>query len=461
MVRLARLDGDKMERALAFVSLLVVNHTGFTVASDVKHSDEIWKSGGCTVPFGALPYPEQPLILVPGTVKFWHPVDETREILFPMGSPVELVCQEGFRLFPEKRAIRIDCVSEDSFSHDGKTYRMQDLACTSYWLSSARTTQERCHNESVIVNVGFELSATRWVNVYDVCYNEQLYHTHFVRHYMHRANGGYQSGNPRPGWYQGAYYTQVNINNLYTVNKQRETIATILGSQQRADALVQNTANGIYMARGHIAARADFIYGTEQNATFWFLNAAPQWQNFNGINWERVESSIRDFVGARDLPLTVYSGTYGVQKQADGNGDYREIWLDFDATEGRRRAPAPALYYKILHDERNNAGIAIVGVNNVHVPLDVVLGEYVVCKDIGDEVEWIDWQRKNLTIGYCYACEVNEFNNAIGKPHPQLNVAKRLTSAAGMVRPLWAALLAILGLYGVFGSALRSALNVD
>uniref|UniRef100_A0A182YBI7 DNA/RNA non-specific endonuclease/pyrophosphatase/phosphodiesterase domain-containing protein n=1 Tax=Anopheles stephensi TaxID=30069 RepID=A0A182YBI7_ANOST len=420
-----------------------------------------YASGGCTVPFASLPYPAQPLILIPGSEKFWHPQDETRQILFPTSAPVELVCRDGFILFPEKRSITIECVANDTFAYDGNHYPMVELACTSYWLSSARTTQERCFNGSSIVNVGFNLAANRWVNVFDVCYDESLYHTHFVRHHMNRANGGYQSGNPRPSWYQGAYYEEVNINTLYTVNRQRETMAIILNSQPRADELVQNTSNGIYMARGHIAARADFVYGTEQNATFWFLNAAPQWQNFNGINWERVESSIRDFLGQRDLEVTVYSGTYGVQKLADGNGDYREIWLDFDPTEGRRRAPAPMLYYKILHDERNNAGIAIVGVNNVHIPTELILREYVLCKDIGDQVEWIDWQRTNVTIGYCYACEVNAFNAAIGNPHPNLNVAKLLTSGAGkrFAQSLWA-MMAGLGLHGVL-FFVRSALRVQ
>ncbi|XP_049289773.1 uncharacterized protein LOC125767338 [Anopheles funestus] len=450
-----------LSQVLAISCLVVVSHLLVAVARDVPVSEDIFKSGGCTVPFASLPYPEQPLILIPGSEKYWYPQDETRQILFPMSAPVELVCQQGFRLFPEKRSITVECVSNDTFSYDGQTYPMQVLACTSYWLSSARNTEERCFNGSVIVNVGFELSANRWVNVFDVCYDEMLYHTHFVRHRMNRANGGYQSGNPRPSWYQGVYYEGVNINTLYTVNKQRETIAVILNSQSRADELVQNTNNGIYMARGHIAARADFVYGTEQNATFWFLNAAPQWQNFNGVNWERVESSIRDFVGERDMELTVYSGTYGVQKLADGNGDYQEIWLDFDPTEGRRRAPAPMLYYKILHDERNNAGIAIVGVNNVHVPIELILREYVPCKDIGDQVEWIDWQRTNVTIGYCYACEVNAFNAAIGKPLPQLNVAKLLTSGAAkrFVHSLWAT-FAGLGLHGVL-FFVRSALRVS
>ncbi|XP_050090538.1 uncharacterized protein LOC126574394 [Anopheles aquasalis] len=440
-------------KILAAVYLLSCVAGSFTVLARTAPSEAevVPFAVSCSVNFTALPGPEQPLILIPKTEKFYYPVDETRKIEFTKGQSVELVCRDGFKVFPTIREITVECDSGDQFLYGGTPYTFSDLSCTNYWLSSARVTQQRCFNDSVVVQVGFNLaSSNRWVNVFDVCYDEKLYHTHYVLHKMTRANGGYQSGNPRPGWFQGDFYQEVNINTLYTVNKQRETLAIILGSQARADELVQTTANGIYMARGHIAARADFVYGTEQNATFWFLNAAPQWQNFNGVNWERVESSIRDFAGGRDLELTVYSGTYGVQKLADGNGDYREVMLDFDANEGRQRVPAPALYYKILHDERNNAGIAIIGVNNVHIPIEIVLRDYVVCDDIGDKVEWIDWQRKNLTIGYCYACEVNQFNAAIGKPHPQLNVERLLTGGAAqtVALSLGALLAALLMLHG-------------
>ncbi|ETN61458.1 deoxyribonuclease I [Anopheles darlingi] len=440
-------------KTLAAVCLLSLFGSSYDVlARKAPEAPEVVPfSVSCSVNFTALPGPEQPLILVPASEKFLYPIDETRKIEFEAGQSVELACRDGFKMFPTIREITVECVSGLQFRYGGTPYTISDFSCTNYWLSSARVTQRRCHNDSVIVQVGFNLVASnRWVNVFDVCYDEKLYHTHYVLHKMTRANGGYQSGNPRPNWFQGDFYQEVNINNLYTVNKQRETIAIILASQARADELVQTTANGIYMARGHIAARADFVYGTEQNATFWFLNAAPQWQNFNGVNWERVESSIRDFAGSQNRELTVYSGTYGVQKLADGNGDYQEVMLDFDPTEGRKRVPAPALYYKILHDERTNAGIAIIGVNNVHIPLDIVLKDYVVCDDIGDKVDWIDWQRKNLTIGYCYACEVNQFNAAIGKPHPQLNVERLLTGGAGptMALSLGALLAALLLLHG-------------
>ena len=36
-------------------------------------------------------------------------------------------------------------------------------------------------------------------------------------------------------------------------------------------------------------------YKEWQDATYYFLNAAPQWQSFNGGNWVAVEAAVRDY----------------------------------------------------------------------------------------------------------------------------------------------------------------------
>jgi DNA/RNA endonuclease G (NUC1) len=35
-----------------------------------------------------------------------------------------------------------------------------------------------------------------------------------------------------------------------------------------------------------MAPDGDFIDAGSQDATYYFLNTAPQWQNFNGANWK-------------------------------------------------------------------------------------------------------------------------------------------------------------------------------
>ncbi|XP_053670165.1 uncharacterized protein LOC128720516 [Anopheles nili] len=379
---------------------------------------------GCSIRLNAADLPQpQPLFLIPGTEQFRYPATDSGILTLNAGESVELACQAGFSLFPEVTSIQATCVIDDQFNYDSKMYGFWEFSCTANWRSVARRTARSCYNDATIVEIGFELGA-RFPKILDVCHDEVTFDNHYLVHEFTPANAGFQTGVARPGWIQGNFYSGVTVNTLYTVNMQRETIATILSSQARADELVQTTNNGIYMARGHIAARADFVYATQQNATFWFLNAAPQWQNFNAGNWERIESSVKSFVASRNIHVRVYGGTYGVQTQADGNNDHHEIWLDFDPN-GRTRLRAPKVYYKILHNEAQNSGIVLIGVNNVHISIEEIRRDYIFCTDVSSQIGWINWDRENLARGYSYACEVNEFNRVTGHL-PQLNVASLL-----------------------------------
>uniref|UniRef100_A0A182QLU4 DNA/RNA non-specific endonuclease/pyrophosphatase/phosphodiesterase domain-containing protein n=1 Tax=Anopheles farauti TaxID=69004 RepID=A0A182QLU4_9DIPT len=417
-----------MKWLLALLSLCVLT-ARLGEARDIRHDipadvPELGSyASACSVrTTGDMPRP-QPLVLIPGTSEFRYPATDNGLLQLNAGETLELACQDGFALFPGKSSIIISCVLNDQFNYDSQMYAFRDFACTENWLSSARRTGQRCFNGATIVEIGFNVGQ-RFPKILDVCHDEVTFDNHYLVHEFTPANAGFQQGVPRPGWYQGDFYPGININGLYTVNTQRATIATILNSQPRADEIVQGTDNGVFMARGHIAARADFIYGTQQNATFWFLNAAPQWQNFNAGNWERIESSVKTFVAIRNIRVRVYGGTYGVQTLADGNGDHREIFLDFNAN-GRTRVRAPKVYYKILHNEAQNSGIVLIGVNNVHISLEEIRRDYIFCTDVSSRIGWINWERENLSLGYSYACEVNEFNRVTGHL-PQLNVANLL-----------------------------------
>lgn len=47
--------------------------------------------------------------------------------------------------------------------------------------------------------------------------------------------------------------------------------------------------NNQFLARGHLTAKSDYIFASGQRATFFFTNAAPQWQPFNAGNWNNLE----------------------------------------------------------------------------------------------------------------------------------------------------------------------------
>jgi DNA/RNA endonuclease G (NUC1) len=103
------------------------------------------------------------------------------------------------------------------------------------------------------------------------------------------------------------------------------------------------------MSRGHMTAKADFVYGAHMRATFWFMNVAPQWQTFNGGNWNNMEMSTRSFAGGYDNNLDVYTGTHGVTTLADVNGNEVPIHIAYDANNnGILRVPA--LYWRVVFD---------------------------------------------------------------------------------------------------------------
>jgi hypothetical protein len=77
----------------------------------------------------------------------------------------------------------------------------------------------------------------------------------------------------------------LSVNTLYTQAEQTKTIAGIVGSDALAGQyIVPNTE--YYLSRGHMAPDGDFIDAASQDASYYFMNAAPQFQTFNNGNWK-------------------------------------------------------------------------------------------------------------------------------------------------------------------------------
>lgn len=57
-------------------------------------------------------------------------------------------------------------------------------------------------------------------------------------------------------------------------------------------------------------AKSDNVHAAAQMATFWYSNAAPQWQTFNGGNWNALEGAVRKYAARQQKDLICYTGTY-------------------------------------------------------------------------------------------------------------------------------------------------------
>ena len=57
------------------------------------------------------------------------------------------------------------------------------------------------------------------------------------------------------------------------------------------ETIIENSSSGTnYFARGHLSPDAAFIEGAEQDATYFFFNAAPQFQSFNNVMLQQLLS---------------------------------------------------------------------------------------------------------------------------------------------------------------------------
>ncbi len=155
-----------------------------------------------------------------------------------------------------------------------------------------------------------------------------------------------------------------------------------------------------------MAPNADFIFYSWMDASYHFINVAPQWQSFNGQNWFYVEDALRDLAVSRNLDLTVYTGTSGVAQLTDVNGRMVDIFL-----YGGNRLPVPRFYWKIAYDPVANAGVALVGVNNPH--LAAIPDDYRICAPLTDHPLMAAVQQpENIERGVSWACAVADFARA-------------------------------------------------
>lgn len=343
---------------LAIVHSHVIFSDEFLPIQEKFSSSNITSSSvACTIDIHTQTGTPQPVFLRPGTSEFFLPANRDGQIQLAANEGMELWCS-GTWASPSgaQNSITATCVSGQTFRYNNANFDFNTFRCQSWPQSTTRTTTTRCHSGGILVDVGFQIG-TRWLHLYTVCHDLVLETNWFVHYRFTPVSAANQRNVARPAWTQVGFYTASNVNHLYTRPQHRTTISTILGDQAAAERFILPEPSDFFFARGHIAAMTDFILASQQQATFHFLNAAPQWQTFNGGNWDSVEISSRRLASDRGLNLDVYTGTFGITNLWNTAGIRRQIFLDWPAG----RIPAPQIYYKVLINQADLSGIVLIG----------------------------------------------------------------------------------------------------
>lgn len=159
-----------------------------------------------------------------------------------------------------------------------------------------------------------------------------------------------------------------------------------------------------------MAPDADFVDAAGSDATYYYINAAPQWQPFNNGNWKALEMATRNLAVAREANLNIYTGVFGVLTLADVKNVQKPIYLAFDSNKNGL-IPAPKYYWKVVHDRSTDTATSFVGINNPH--LKSVLPDDILCRDVCNRVPWAIWNRLNIANGYMFCCTVADLKQVI------------------------------------------------
>lgn len=356
----------------------------------------------------------QPLVLVAKgqDVRYVLPIDTKGTLFFEAGEEFRLACTgEDNHLVGvgnnDITDIAAYCVDDTTVLVNSVEYEFADLVCSFLPTSVVRTTGERCLEEYTEVEIGFDLG-DEFLRTMQICRDEENYITYYTRFNLTKEIGGYQRSYPRPSWSQDQFWGPYVPNTQYVRSVQRATISTILNSTELGAKYISSTSN-YYFARGHITAKADYVYGTAHWSTFWYINAVPQWQTFNGGNWMYLESDVRSFASSAQLDLDAYTGTHGITTLPDVNGVEQPLY--FYASGEDRALPIPLFFWKIIYDPSSQKGTAFIGVNNPYIT--ELTDDYFICEDISSEISWLTWTPDSISAGISYACAIDDLRKVV------------------------------------------------
>lgn len=389
---------------MKFLSFFIL--IAFTSALTLENLVPVSESG-CAIEVGQ---DQSPLIIQTGQNQFIYPKTgkTTRIIDIPSGESVDMVC-------PGK-TVDVDTVSYDSFvtatcvsgsilKINGKNVEWRKIYCSSRAVKTARLTGNACENNGKELEIGFDVK-DRFLRIVLICFDESKQEALYSHANITASINQRIDDIPRPDWVEGAgIYNISSVNTYYIRNHQRNTINAALGLPAESTKYIQD--NDYFLSRGHMTAKGDNFYPAQQNATFFLLNVAPQWQTCNARNWNQVEIYVRDYAESHNVDLLEWTGVYGVTTLPhEETGEAVKLYLYNQ--NGQQLLPVPEIYWKVAYEPISQKGIAIIVINNPY------LSTYQpICEDISGSVEWLKWHKNSQKKGFGYACTVNSFRKNV------------------------------------------------
>ncbi|XP_065226767.1 uncharacterized protein LOC135850008 isoform X2 [Planococcus citri] len=340
--------------------------------------------------------------------------NHTNTLKLATGGRIRLTCgdqyfKKKFKKSSKTKEVVARCNSKDIVNVENERIRLRELECEDFPSSTPhKKTEKKCHLNNTLFDIAFEVRGGSLDSI-RACFDEPNQDSIYTWYDTSMLPTGHQSNVKRPQFVHDDLY-RFPVSEVYTVHYQHDWFAKLLKSQKKADEYIKNDGQH-FLSRGHLTAKADMVYGSEQSATFHYINVAPQWQSFNGGNWNRVEESVRKEIQKKDKRYRVVTGTHGIATLPDVNNNEQELYLYEDENKNPL-LKVPKLFWKLVYDMNQDQGVVIIGVNNPY--LKKIPSDYIICKNICNKIRWLPEFNKDNSKGYIYCCEMDEFLKVTG-----------------------------------------------
>jgi len=184
--------------------------------------------------------------------------------------------------------------------------------------------------------------------------------------------------------------------------------------------------HNLYLSKGHLSPEADFVWKEWQDATYYYFNAAPQWQSFNNGNWKAVEQAARKYADKKRINLRVFTGVNGQLRIGESRIPVSlAAKIDSVKKVTNDLMSVPLHFWKLIYNYRDNAAIVFVGLNDPHAMIDgtqEVSGfnnkkHKSLCPNddprLCEQAGWKFSHRKDIDKGLVYCCSFEGFSETL------------------------------------------------
>nr|XP_022913471.1 uncharacterized protein LOC111424224 [Onthophagus taurus] len=342
-----------------------------------------------------------PLLLLPTYQNFPHlfdatylPVRGSQNIVIGDGKNIAVACP-GAEVILGKAQTNVElkpCTCKNKkFQCDTTLYAPLDVKCSDI----PKPVVNKIPNTDNF-KIGFKIGTTfltQITGIYDTANDITRHTNHFILNIINDI----KIPDSRPSFIEPTF---PKCGDVYTQENQKKAITGLFTGDEKKEVEGYFVKGQKYLAKGHLTPNVDYDFLYQRKATFFYINAVPQWQQINNGNWKALEGDVRDMAAQSSNFLNIYTGAVGISEFFQ-----KQLFLC------NKQLPVPKFVYKVVVLPGNAPkAVAFVMSNN---PYDKTESSSFKCTDVCNSVgHFINTEHtkcnKSYEKGCLYCCQVDD-----------------------------------------------------